>query len=397
MAFVSERTKNLGIENAFKVLKDVQDLQAQGKDIVSFCIGQPDFRSPENVCVAAKKAIDEGKHGYTASVGIPELRQAIAEHESKIKGVEFDPEDVVIANGAKNFIGYTILSVTDYGKGDEVIYPNPGYPIYETQTMVHGAKPVRLYLLEENNYNFDVEELKKLVSNKTKLLIINSPHNPTGGVLSHESLKAIADLAKDFDFFVLADEIYSELYYDGEFESIVKQDGMLERTVLMSGVSKTYSMTGWRIGYAINKQLAPYFNKWVNNVEACAGHVSQWAAVEALTGDQTEAKKMFEVFKKRRELIVEGLNKLEGFKCLKPGGAFYVFPNVSEACKKVKARDAEEFRKMLLEKAGVAVLSDIHFGTKNPTQGEHIRLSYATSTENIKEGLKRIEEFLATN
>ncbi len=397
MREISRRTRELGTENAFAVLAEVVALQRQGKNILSFCIGQPDFPTPKNVCNCAENAVEEGKTGYTGSAGILELREAVAKSASKLRGVKFSADEVIIAAGAKPFIGYAVLSCTDYGKGEEIIYPNPGYPIYESQIVAHGAKPVPLHLLEEKEFRFDVEELKEKVSAKTKLLVINTPQNPTGGILKKEDLKAIADLAVDKDFWVYSDEVYSRITFDAPFESISALEGMKDRTIVVDGVSKTYSMTGWRIGYSLNRPLAKHFERWVCNTESCAAQPSQWAAVEALSGDQGEVEKMVETFRERRTIIVDGLNNIPGFKCHLPGGAFYVFPNVTEACKMVGAENAEEFRKMLLNEAEVAVLADIHFGHKNPSQGDFLRFSYAASTEQIREGLKRINDFMEKN
>ena len=398
MPEISERTRNLGTENAFVVLKEVNDLVSQGRDIVNFCIGQPDFDTPEHIKEAAIKAIREGKTGYTPSPGISELREAVAEYFSETRNIDVKPEWVVVANGAKPFISYTILSVTDYGKGEEVLYPNPGFPIYESQIRANGAVPVPLPLLESKGYAFDVEYLESRITEKTRLLILNSPHNPTGGVLDRDTLEQIADIVKRHEnLWVFSDEIYSRIVHDGEFVSIVSFPGMQERTIIVDGVSKSYAMTGWRIGFAANEKLAPHLSRWVTNTDSCAAHPNQYAALAALTGPQDESEKMIMTFKRRRDIIVEGLNKIEGITCLKPGGAFYAWPNVTEACKLVGVKDSEEFRRRLLYDAGVAVLSDIHFGHRNEGEGEHIRFSYATSEENIREGLKRIERYIQEN
>ena len=398
MLDISERTRNLGTENAFVVLKEVNELVSQGRDIINFCIGQPDFDTPEHIKQAAIKAIKDGKTGYTASPGIPELRAAVAEYLSRTRHIKVKPESVVVTNGAKPFIGYVVMSVTDYGKGEEVLYPNPGYPIYESQIRANGAVPVPLPLIEKKGYSFDIKYLESHVNEKTRLLILNSPQNPTGGVLSKETLGQIADVVKRYDnLWVYSDEVYGRILYEGEFSSIASVSGMQERTVIVDGASKTYAMTGWRIGYAANEKLAEHMARWVTNTDSCAGHPNQYAALEALKGPQDEAEEMVQSFKRRRDLIVEGLNAIEGITCFKPGGAFYVWPNVTEACKMVGARDSEDFRKRLLNEAGVAVLSDIHFGLRNKGEGEHIRFSYATSDKNIKEGLKRTREYIAKN
>jgi len=398
MLDISERTHDLGTENAFVVLKEVNQLLSQGKDIVNFCIGQPDFDTPEYIKKGAIKAINEGKTGYTPSPGIPQLREAVAKYFSKTRSINVNPESVVVANGAKPFIGYVILSVTDCGKGDEVLYPNPGFPIYESQIHAHGAVPVPLPLLEGKGYAFDIEYLESKVNEKTRLLILNSPQNPTGGVLDKESLVQIADIVKQHDnLWVYSDEVYSRMVHDGESMSIASIPGMQERTVVVDGVSKTYAMTGWRIGYASNEKLSVHISRWITNTDSCPAHPNQYAALAALTGSQDESREMMLSFKRRRDIIVDGLNAIEGVSCLRPGGAFYAWPNVTEACRLVGAEDSEEFRKRLLHKAGVAVLSDIHFGHRNEGEGEHIRFSYATSEANIKEGLKRIEDYVEEN
>jgi len=395
MLKISNRTRSLGTENAFVVLKEVNELCKKGEDIINFCIGQPDFDTPEYIKQAAIKAIKDGKTGYTESSGIPQLREAIAEYLSKTREIDVKPESVVIANGAKPFIGYAILSVTDYGEGHEVLYPNPGFPIYESQIRAEGAIPVPLNLRERRGYSFDIEELERKVNERTRLLVLNSPHNPTGGVLSKDDLEQIADVVKRYgDLWIFSDEVYSRMAHDSEFVSISSIPGMQERTIVVDGVSKTYAMTGWRIGFASNEKLAKYLATWVTNTDSCAGHPNQYAALAALTGPQDESKKMMLSFKRRRNIIVKGLNEIEGITCLLPGGAFYAWPNITEACRLVGAHDSEDFRKRLLYDAGVAVLSDIHFGQRIEGEGEHIRFSYATSEKNIGEGLRRIREYM---
>lgn len=398
MVKISERTLNLGTENAFVVLQEVNELLAKGKDVINFCIGQPDFDTPAYIKQAAIKALEKGMTGYTASAGIPDLRKAAAKYLSETRNIEVKPESVVIANGAKPFIGYSILSTTDHGKGHEVLYPNPGFPIYESLIKEYGAVPVPLPLLERKSYAFDIDYMESKINQKTRLLILNSPHNPTGGVLSKKNLEEISEVVKKYDdLWVYSDEPYSRMAQQGEFASIASIPGMQERTIIVDGVSKTYAMTGWRIGYASNMKLAPHLATWITNTDSCAAHPNQYAAVAALTGPQDESHKMMKSYDKRRDIIVEGLNSVPGINCLMPRGAFYAWPNVTDACKLVGVPNSEVLRKRLLDEAGVAVLSDIHFGHRNPGEGEHIRFSFATSEENIRKGLERIRQFIEKN
>lgn len=392
---LSRRANSLGTENAFVVLAEVNQLVRTGKDIVSFCIGQPDFPTPTHIQDAAVEAVRGGRHGYTPSAGIDELRAAAARSMAKLRGIEIAPEDVVVGAGAKPFIAYAIASVTDYGTGDEVIFPVPGFPIYESQVMAHGAVPVGLPLRESRRFAFDPDELAAKITPKTKLLILNTPHNPTGGLLSRADLEAIAAvLRRHPQVWVYADEIYSKLVYEGDFVSIAALPGMMERTIISDGASKTYAMTGWRIGFTANKALAPVFTRWITNTESCASQISQWAAVAALNGPQDDAQRMRDRFLARRDLIVRLLNAVPGFRCASPGGAFYAWPNVTEACALIGAADSEELRKRLLHEAGVAVLADIHFGPRVEGDGQHIRFSYAASEAAIEQGVARVAEFV---
>jgi aspartate/methionine/tyrosine aminotransferase len=399
MPEISRRAQSLGTENAFVVLAEVNALARQGKDIVSFCIGQPDFPAPDNVQEAAVRAIKGGKHGYTPSAGIDELRAAAAKYMAGMRGnLPIRPEDVVVGAGAKPFIAYAILSTTDYGTGDEVIYPNPGFPIYESQILANGAKPVPIHLHEARDFAFDPAELERLITPKTKLLVLNYPHNPTGGLLGRKDLEAIAAiLRKHPQVWVYADEIYSRLCYAGDFFSIAQLPGMYERSIISDGASKTWAMTGWRIGFTSNPVLAPVFTRWITNTDSCASQISQWAAVEAINGPQDAAAKMRASFLERRDLIVGLLNQVPGVTCRNPGGAFYAWPNVTEACKRIGAADSEEFRKRLLNEAGVAVLADIHFGSRVPGEGQHVRFSYAASKAQIEAGVARMAEFIKKN
>ncbi len=398
MANVSQRAQSLGTENAFIVLAEVNKLIREGRDIISFCIGQPDFHTPMNIQDAGVKAIREGRHGYTPSAGIPELRQAVADDFTRTRGIKVDADDVVVGAGAKPFIGYTILSTTDYGAGDEVIYPVPGFPIYESQIKANGAVGVPIYLRESRNFSFDPQELADKITPKTKLLILNSPQNPTGGIIPKKDMEAIAEiLRKHPQVWIFADEIYGRLIYDGEFVSIASLPGMQERTIISDGCSKTWAMTGWRLGFIANKKLAPYFTTWITNTESCASQITQWAGVEALNGPQDDANRMREIFHKRRDLIVGLLNEVPGVSCKSPGGAFYAWPNITEACKMIGAKDSEEFRRRLLNEAGVAVLADIHFGPRVDGDGQHIRFSYAASDEAIHAGVQRMTDFINKN
>jgi len=395
---LSRRAESLGTENAFVVLAEVNALVRGGADIVSFCIGQPDFPTPPNVQDAAIAAIRAGKHGYTPSAGIDELRAAAARDIGSRRGLAIAPEDVVVGAGAKPFIAYTIASTTDHGSGDEVIYPVPGFPIYESQIVANGAVPVPVFLRESRDFAFDPAELEAAITPKTRLVILNTPHNPTGGILRAADLDAIAAiLDRHPRIWIYADEIYSRLAYDGKFESIATRPGLLERTVISDGASKTWAMTGWRIGFCANRALAPVFTRWITNTDSCASQISQWAAVEAVNGPQDAADAMRARFLERRDLIVGLLNKVPGVTCRSPGGAFYAWPNVTEACRMTGCEDSESFRKRLLHEAGVAVLADIHFGRRVPGDGQHIRFSYAASNEAIGEGIDRLSKFVRDN
>jgi aspartate/methionine/tyrosine aminotransferase len=395
MPAISRRTAELGTENAFVVLAEVTELVRVGRDVISFCIGQPDFPTPMNIQDAAVKAIRDGRHGYTPSAGIPELRAAAARYMGRMRGLEIKPEEVVIGAGAKPFIAYSILATTDHGVGDEVLYPNPGFPIYESQIKAHGAVPVPLHLQESRDFAFDPAELEAKLTPRTRLLILNSPHNPTGGMLTRADLENIAAILRRHpQVWVYSDEIYSRLCYAGDFHSIASLPGMRERTIVSDGASKTWAMTGWRLGFAANPVLAPELVRWVTNTDSCASQITQWAAVEAIEGPQDAAEKMRASFLERRDLIVRLLNEVPGVTCRTPGGAFYAWPNVTEACRMVGAADSEELRKRLLNDAGVAVLADIHFGARVPGEGQHVRFSYAASRQAIEAGVARMADFV---
>ena len=391
---ISERTRSLGTENAFVVLEEVRARVAAGADVKNFCIGQPDFVTPDHIRLAAFRALLDGKTGYTPSAGIPELRSAIASVIARTRCMFVAPEDVVVGCGAKPFIGYAIQTVTDPRAGHEVIFPAPGFPIYESQIRAQGAIPVRLPLRECHGYRPDPLELERLVTPHTRLLILNSPHNPTGAVLDRPTLEAIARIVARWpDLWVFSDEPYSTLVYDGEFASIASWPEMAERTILVDGGSKSYAMPGWRIGYAVNKRLAPMLSRWVTNTDSCAPAMSQWALLAALTSGQECVHVMRESFRRRRDLVVQGLNEIPGVTCPRSEGAFYAWANVTGLCERVGARDSEALRRRLLDQAGVAVLADAHFGPRAVGEGEHLRLSYASSTEDLIEGMRRWARF----
>jgi len=378
----ADRMKTLGTETAFEVLAKAKALEKQGKDIVHLEIGEPDFDTPKNIKDAAVKALNAGYTHYTPSAGMPELRQAVADYISKTRKLDVKPEEVVVTPGAKPIMFFSILALVN--PGDEVLYPNPGFPIYESMINFVGAKPVPIPLKEENDFSLDTEYVKKMITNKTKMIIINSPENPTGGIINREQLKVIADsLTNRNDVFVLSDEIYSRIIYEGKAESITQFPGMKDKTILLDGFSKTYAMTGWRLGYGVmRKDLAEKVAQLMTNSNSCTNAATQLAGVEALTGPQKEPEKMVEEFRKRREVIVPGLNNIEGITCKKPHGAFYVFPNITGT-----GMDSKKLGDHLLYNASVAVLPGTSFGK----YGEgYLRLSFANSVENIRKALDRI-------
>jgi aspartate aminotransferase len=382
----AKRMETLGTETAFEVLAKAKALEKHGKDVVHLEIGEPDFDTPKNIRDAAIKALNSGYTHYTPSAGTPELRQAIAEYISKTRNLEVTADEVVVTPGGKPIMFFSILALVN--PGEEVLYPNPGFPIYESLINFVGGKPVPIQLKEENDFSMDPEDIKKKITKKTKMIIINSPENPTGGVLSKEDLHVIADSVADRnDVFVLADEIYSRIIYEGKHESITQFPGMKEKTILLDGFSKTYAMTGWRLGYGVmRKDLAQKCAQLMTNSNSCTSTFTQMAGVEALKGPQTEPEKMVAEFKKRREVIVSGLNNIKGFTCKKPRGAFYVFPNITGT-----GMDCRKLGDHLLYNGGVAVLPGTSFGK----YGEgYLRLSFANSVENIKKALNRITKAL---
>lgn len=384
VSIFAKRMASLGTETAFEVLARAKALERQGKEIIHLEIGEPDFDTPQNIKEAAVKALYAGYTHYVPAAGIPELREAIAEYISKTRKIPVDPEEVVVTPGAKPIMFFAILACVE--RGDEVLYPNPGFPIYESMINFVGAKPVPIPLKEENDFRLDHEYVKAKITKKTKMIILNSPENPTGGVLTKEDLKVIADcIAKRDDVIVLSDEIYSRIIYEGTHESIASLPGMKEKTIILDGFSKTYAMTGWRLGYGVmRKDLAEKITQLMINSNSCTCAFVQLAGVEALKGPQDSVDKMVAEFKKRREIIVSGLNNIKGITCKKPKGAFYVFPNIKGTGKKSK-----EFSDYLLNEAGVAVLPGTSFGK----YGEgYLRISFANSVENIKKALDRISK-----
>ncbi|HVN19168.1 MAG TPA: pyridoxal phosphate-dependent aminotransferase [Dongiaceae bacterium] len=386
---LARRMSRLGTETAFEVLNKARALERQGRSIVHLEIGEPDFDTPSNVVEAAVDALHKGWTHYGPSAGLPELRQTIAEYVSRTRGVKVSSDEVVVVPGGKPIIFFSILSLVD--EGDEVIYPNPGFPIYESMINYVGARAVPIALREERDFALDVHELESLISNRTKLVIINSPQNPTGGVLGRKDIEQIARVIGDRNIMILSDEIYSRLLFDGEQHfSIMSVPGMQERTILLDGFSKTYAMTGWRMGYGVMRaDLAAQMTRLMTNSNSCTASFTQVAGVEAVRGDQSSVDRMRDEFQRRRDVFVAGLNKIKGFSCRMPKGAFYVFPNITATGWKSKPlADA------LLEQAGVAALSGTAFGEF----GEgYLRFSVANSLENLQEALQRINSWADKN
>lgn len=379
----AKRMDRLGTETAFVVLARAKALEAEGRDIVHLEIGEPDFDTPKNIIAKGVEAMQGGETHYGPAAGKPEVRKIFAEYIARDRGIDVGPQNIVITPGGKPIMYFLMTALVD--AGDEVIYPNPGFPIYESVINFLGGKAVPLKLAEEKDFSFDIADLRQLVSNKTKLLIINSPQNPTGGVLSAADLDAIAELAVKHDFYVMSDEIYSKIIYEGQHDSISTRPGMLERTIILDGHSKTYAMTGWRLGYGVMPQvIADAVAKLQTNCNSCTASFTQIAGAEALTGPQDAAEAMVAEFKVRRNLLVDGLNAIDGVTCKLPKGAFYVFPNFSSFGKK-----SSELETLLLNKYGVAALSGTAFGK----YGEgYLRFSYANSQQQIKKAIDRVAQ-----
>lgn len=366
------------------MLARARELEARGRDVIHLEIGEPDFATPEHIAEAAFAAVRAGETHYCPTAGIPEFREAIAEEFARSRRVPVDPARALVGNGAKPFLFFTILAVCE--PGDEVVYPDPGFPIYESAIRWVGATPVPLRLREASDFSFDLDELASVLGERTRLVILNSPQNPTGGVVPRADLRAAAELIGGTPAWVLSDEVYSRLIYDEEFASIASEEGMLDRTILLDGLSKTYAMTGWRCGFAhVPERLVEPLTRFFVNSTSCVPPFIQHAGIAALQGPQDAVAKMLAEFRARRDLVVEGLNAVPGLSCRTPRGAFYAFPNVSAA-----SITADELADRLLEEAGVAVLSGSAFGAAG---AGHLRLSYANSRENLETAVKRISEF----
>jgi len=385
---LAKRMSRLGTETAFEVLVRARALEAQGKDIVHLEIGEPDFDTPSNIIEAGVNALHKGFTHYGPAPGLPQLRQAIADYVGRTRKVKVSPDEVVVVPGGKPIMFYAIMALAD--EGDEIIYPNPGFPIYESMINFTGAKAIPIPLREELDFRMDVNYLASRINDRTRMIIINSPHNPTGGVLTKQDIRDIADAVGDRDIMVMSDEIYSRLLFEGEHHSIMSLEDWKDRTILLDGFSKTYAMTGWRMGYGVMRaDLAQQVSRLQTNAVSCTASFTQMAGVEALTGDQSAVDKMCAEFKRRRDFVVERLNQIKGFSCRMPHGAFYVFPNIKKTGMKSK-----QLADALLEQAGVAALSGTAFGEF----GEgYLRFSIANSLENLKKALDRVDDWTKKN
>lgn len=378
---LAKRMARLKGETAFEVLHRARILEAQGRDIVHLEIGEPDFDTPANVVDAGVKALKDGWTHYTPSAGIPELREAIAKDVSRWRGIPCSADEVVVVPGAKPTIFYAFMALIE--EGDEVIYPSPGFPAYESLTSFLGARSVPIHLREEKDFRLDVNELADRVTDRTRMLILNSPHNPTGGVLTEQDVRDIAAILGDRNIMVLSDEIYSRLIFEGKHFSIMSIDGWKDRTILLDGYSKCYAMTGWRLGYGVMRpDLAQHFSRLMTNSNSCNAGFTQIAGLEAIQGDQSSVDQMRAEFQRRRDRFVAGLNKIPGFSCRMPAGAFYAFPNIRQT-----GFTSKQLADALLEQAGVACLAGTAFGEF----GEgYLRFSVANSMENLEKALDRI-------
>jgi len=385
---LARRMSRIGVEGAFKVLARARALEAQGRDIIHLEIGEPDFDTPRHIVEAGKQALDQGFTRYAPTPGLPELREAIATHVSRTRGIQVGAQRVSVVPGGKPMIFFPLLALVE--AGDEVIYPDPGFPIYESMINFLDATPVPIPLVEDRGFSFDLNLLRDKLSDKTKLLILNSPHNPTGGVIPAADIRAIAEMVRERDLMVLSDEIYSEIFFDEPPVSIASMPGMLEKTIILDGFSKIYAMTGWRLGYGVMPEwLVDAVTKLMVNSNSCTATFTQRAGIAALTGPQDDMARMVAEFRRRRDAFCAGLNTLPGFRCSLPGGAFYAFPNITGT-----GWSSETLADALLEKAGVACLSGTSFGR----YGEgYLRFSIANSYENLMSAVARIKDFLAAN
>ena len=382
---LAQRMFRLGTETAFEVLARARRLEDEGMDVIHLEIGEPDFNSPSNVVEAGQQALADGFTGYSPSPGFNPLRDRIAEEVSRTRGISVNGDNVVVTPGGKPIMFFLIMAIID--PGDEVLYPNPGFPIYESMINFMGGVPVPMQLHESKGFNFDLTEVRKRITPRTKLMILNSPNNPCGSIISEADLEELADLAKSEDIVVLSDEIYSRFLYEGEHKSISSFPEMRERTVILDGFSKTYAMTGWRIGYGVMPlELVEPVSRLITNSVSCTASFTQMAALEALNGPQDDSYNMVTEFRRRRDIIVDGLNSVKGIRCSVPKGAFYAFPNVSET-----GMSSQKFADDLLAEAGVACLSGESFGEYG---AGFARFSFANSTEQIKSALERIENFV---
>ncbi len=380
---LASRMSRLGTETAFEVLARAKQLEARGRSVIHLEIGEPDFDTPGNIVDAGVNALRGGATHYGPSSGLPEARARFADAFGSARGLKIAPEQVVITPGAKPILYYTIVALAE--AGDEVIYPNPGFPIYESVINFTGAKAVALPLREENDFSFDPDELRALANDRTKLIILNTPQNPTGGVLTRKDLEVVAEVAQKHDCWVLSDEIYSRILYESQHCSMLAIDGMSDRTVVLDGHSKTYAMTGWRLGFGVMPtSLEPVVSRLQTNIASCTAAFTQLAGIEALHGDQSGAETMVKEFRVRRDMLVDALNEIDGVTCNRPGGAFYVFPNV-----KALGRNTDELATMLLDEYGLASLSGTAFGKYGDG---YLRFSYANSQENLREGVSRLKK-----
>ncbi len=385
---LAQRMGRLGTETAFEVLAKARRLENEGVDVIHLEIGEPDFESPSNIVAAGRHAMETGFTKYNPSPGFPELRDRIAEEISRTRGVSVTGDNVVITPGGKPIMFFLIMAMID--PGDEVLYPNPGFPIYESMVNFVGGIPVPMQLHESQNFNIDVNEVVSSITGRTKLIIINSPNNPCGSIIPKHDLEVLANIAKDNDIAIMSDEIYSRFQYEGEHHSVYSFPQMRERTIILDGFSKTYAMTGWRIGYGVMPlELVDPVSRLVTNSVSCTASFTQMAALEALDGPQDASNDMVAEFRRRRDIIVDGLNAIDGIRCPVPSGAFYVFPNVEDT-----GMTSQEFADRLLMDAGVACLPGESFGEYG---SGFIRFSFANSAENIEKALERISSFVKRN